>query len=69
MAQLKRCEACNRVDKDGHFAYCKWCHVNHLEPVVLLYQKIVREMPKARQLTMPEVFNALYDHYKKCQNR
>lgn len=52
------CRGCSTFGTQEFRLLCPQCYADFLE-VVELYQKVVREHPKARAFTMPELFRRL----------
>lgn len=53
------CRGCNVLGHHDHRAICPRCYDDFLK-VVELYQEIMRNVPEARRLTMPQTFAAMY---------
>jgi hypothetical protein len=53
------CRGCNVLGRHDLRLLCPTCYDDFLK-VADLYQKIVRERPKTRHYTMPQLFAALY---------
>jgi hypothetical protein len=58
------CRGCNVLGHHECRILCPTCYEDFLK-VVELYQRIVRERPKTRQYTMPQLFAVLYQKVNK----